>query len=160
MSLSQKIAAALDATQTPGALPCQIRAADGDHDLSLDMTACGPVGFAFWTLCFSTPGRAGLTPEALRRWGDRLASRVTYLMEPLVVLEHDALVGEVELRSELPTSRGEVRSYYEIVLNHDAKLTLTRIAFDEPSRRRHPAQCQMTREVLERLIDDFVWSVD
>jgi hypothetical protein len=156
MSLSQKIVAALDAAQTPGAVPGAVAASEGGHDLTIDVTACGPVGFAFSKLAFSTPDRAGLAPEALRDWADRLASRITYLMEPLVVVEHDPLSGEVELRSELPTARGAVRSYYEIVLSHEARLSLSRVAFDDASRHRHPAHCQMTREVLERLTDDLV----
>jgi len=156
MSLSQKIVAALDAAQSPSAVPGTVSATESGHDLSIDVTACGPVGFAFSSLAFFTPARAGLSPEALRGWADQLASRITYLMEPLVVVEHDPLSGEVELRSELPTARGEARSYYEIVLDNQAKLSLSRVAFDDASRRRRPAHCQMTREVLERLTDELV----
>jgi hypothetical protein len=159
MSLSQKIAAALDARPDNGASPCNVTGEDGPHRLTLALTASGPVGLAFDTLDFATTARSEWSADDLKAWGDRIASRVTYLMEPLVVLEHDQIIGEVELRSHAPTARAERRSYYEIRLNRQGTLHLARVAFDESPRRRRPATCQMTREVLERLTDDLVASV-
>ena len=43
-------------------------------------------------------------------------SRVTYLMEPLKVLEVDDQEGEVQIRSQSPTPRDEQRGYYEMRL--------------------------------------------
>jgi len=159
MSLSRKIAAALDARPDSGALPCDTSAEDGAHRLTLHLTANGAVGLAFSTLDFATSAKGEWTPEALKAWGDRLAASVTYLMEPLVVLEHDVEGGEVELRSQSPTPRAQQRSYYEIRLNRAGTLRLSRVVFDETTRQRRAADCQMTREVLERLTDDIVASV-
>ena len=159
MSLSQKIAAALEARPDAGALPCDVAVEDGPNRLTLHLTAGGPVGVAFSSLDFATRSRGEWTPEALRAWGDRLAARLTYLMEPLVVLEHDAAEGEVELRSQSPTARSGLRSYYEVRLNRQGSLTLSRVSFDEATRQRRPVPCQMTREVIERLTDDLVASV-
>ncbi|AGA28877.1 hypothetical protein [Singulisphaera acidiphila] len=159
MSLSQKIAAALDALPDIDALPCPLTVEDVPHRLTLNLTAAGPVGIAFDSLDFATAARSGWSSEDLKAWADRIASRVTYLMEPLVVLEHDKVGGEVELRSQAPTSRGDRRTYFEVRLHHQGRLKLLRIAVDEPSRQRHPTSCQMTREVLERLADDLVESV-
>ena len=159
MSLSQKIAAALDARPDNGALPCNLTVEDEPNRLTLSLTASGPVGIAFDHLDFATVARSEWRCEDLKAWGDRIASRVTYLMEPLVVLEHDKVGGEVELRSQAPTSRGDRRTYFEVRLNQQGTLKLSRIAVVESSRQRHPTSCQMTREVLERLIDDLVESV-
>lgn len=159
MSLSQKIAAALDARPENGALPCLITVEDEPYRLTLGLTASGPVGLAFDSLDFATLARTEWSPEDLKAWADRIASRVTYLMEPLVVLEHDKVGGEVELRSQTPTARGDRRTYFEVRLNRHGAMTLSRIAVDEVSRRRQQATCQMTREVLERLTDDLVHSV-
>jgi hypothetical protein len=79
-------------------------------------------------------------------------------MEPLVVLEVDPAAGEAELRSQSPTARGDLRAYYEVRLNAAGTLRFSRVVFDDASRRRRPAPCQMTREVLERLADDLVAS--
>jgi hypothetical protein len=159
MSLSQKIAAALDARPENGALPCRITVEDEPNRLTLGLTASGPVGLAFDSLDFATSARTDWSPEDLKAWAGRIASRVTYLMEPLVVVEHDEVGGEVELRSQAPTPRGDRRSYFELRLNRQGAMTLARIAVDGTSRRRHPTTCQMTREVLERLTDDLVESV-
>jgi hypothetical protein len=159
MSLSQKIAGALDALPELGNQPCDVSVAEATERLTLHLTASGPVGLAFETLEFATTARSEWTLDALKQWGDRIAARVTYLMEPLVVLEQDALAGQVELRSHAPTARGERRSYYEVRLGRQGTLRLARVGFDEAARRRHPALCQMTREVLERLADDLVASI-
>lgn len=158
MSLSQKIAAALEARPANGALPCDVSVEHEANRLTIHLTASGPVGLAFSTLTLSNQSRPEWTAEALRRWGDRVASRLTYLMEPLVVLEQDPVGGEVELRSQSPTARGGNRSFYEVRLNRQGTLVLSRVAFDEASRKRQPIACQMTREVLERLTDDIVES--
>jgi hypothetical protein len=155
MNLSPKIAVALDGPEV-GALPTDISIEDGAHRLVLHLTASGPVGLAFSAFDFSTSARDEWPAQALKTWSDRIAARVTYLMEPLVVLEHDPIVGEVEIRSHAPTSRGDRRAYYEIRVGRAGTLRFARVAFDETTRRRGPIDCKMTREVLERLCDDIV----
>jgi ribosomal protein S18 acetylase RimI-like enzyme len=155
MNLSQKIAAALDGPDA-AVLPCDVAIADAAYRLVIHLTASGPVGLAFGALDFNTEAEDGWSPAALNAWGDRIAARVTYLMEPLVVLEQDALAGEVAIRSHVPTSRGESRAFYEIRLSGGGNLHLARIAFDESTRRRRGLDCMMTREVLERLVDDII----
>jgi hypothetical protein len=159
MSLSQKIAAVVDAGPDAVAIPCDVAVEEGPLRLVLHVTATGPVGLAFDRLDFSTSDRPEWSTEALRGWGERLAARLTYLMEPLRVLEVDPQDGEVELRSQVPTLRNGSRSYYEIRLNRRGALRLTRVAFDEGTRKRTVVAGQMTREVLERLADDLVASV-
>ncbi len=153
MSLSRKIA---DAVEAAGAPPCPIQAEAGPHRLALQLTASGPVGLAFDGLDFADADRLDLSAEALRAWGDRLAARVTYLMEPLVVQEVDAEAGQVELRSQTPTPRADRRSFHEVRLHREGLLRLRRLAFDDATRRRGVVPCQMTLEVLERLADDLV----
>jgi hypothetical protein len=159
MSLSRKIAAALDARPTPGALPTDVVAAEGPHRLSLSVGLSGPVGLEVHALDFAADGRPEWAVDALKSWGDRLAARVTYLMEPLAVVEADAVGGEVELRSGSPTARHGHRSYYRVRLGRDGTLRLDRLAFDESTRTRRPVPFQLTREVLERLADDLAASV-
>jgi hypothetical protein len=155
MILSPRIAAALDGPDA-GALPCEITIEEGAHRLVLHLTASGPVGLAFSALDLRTTARPEWTTGSLKAWGDRIAARVTYLMEPLVVLEQDAQAGVVEIRSHAPTSRGDSRAFYEIRIGREGTLHLGRVAFDESNRRRRPIDCMMTREVLERLIDDII----
>lgn len=156
MSLSRKIVAAVDAL--PGGAGDAI-AEDGPHRLALRVAEAGPVGLACDGLNFATAARPEWPAADLRAWGDRLAARVTYLMEPLAVLEADATAGEVVLRSHRPTPRNGRRAYYEVRLGRAGTAQFGRVAFDDGDRRRRPAACQLTREVLERLADDLAASV-
>jgi hypothetical protein len=159
MSLSRKIAAALDENTNVHAPPCEVAFEEGPHRLSLDLTALDSVGVAFDSLDFATTSRPEWSSDVLRAWGERLAGRVTYLMEPLKVLEVDAAGGEVHIRSQSPTARDDQRSYYEVRLFKQGTLRMERSTFDESSRRRRRVPCHLTREVLERLADDIAASV-
>jgi hypothetical protein len=159
MTLSQKIAVALDENTCALTAPCSVTMDAGDNTLTLQLTALDSVGLAFTELEFGTRKRTEWTPDAIKSWGDNLSTRATYLMEPLVMLELDAAEGEVQLRSQFPTSRAEKRFYYEVRINKQGALHLARFAFDEATRRRIPVTCQMTREVLERLADDIAASI-
>lgn len=159
MSLSRKIAAALDENTTVHVLPCTVAVEEGPHRLVLNLTALDTVGVAFDGLDFAATGRPEWTSESLRSWGERLAGRVTYLMEPFKVLEVDAEGGEVHIRSQSPTTRDQQRSYYEVRLCKQGTLRMERITFDGATRQRRRSACQLTREVLERLADDIVASL-
>ncbi len=159
MTLSRKIAAAVDECSAPLEAPREVTVEEGSSRLTLHLTAAGPVGMAFDALDFATTSRPEWSPEALRGWGDRIAARLTYLMEPLVVLEHDPIENQVEIRSESPTHRSGRRTYYEVRLHPRGTLRLSRVSYDEATRQRQPESCQLTREALERLADDLVASV-
>lgn len=152
MSPSQKIADAVKSFSTPGEVVIDL---DGGGSLTLALREAGAVGVAFDRLRFAAADRAERSPEALRSWADRLSARVTYLMEPLVVVEHDREAGAVDVRSKSPTVRNERRTYYELRLHRDGSLVMTRTAHDEATRQRAPVPCQMTLEALEHLADDL-----
>jgi hypothetical protein len=155
MSLSQKIVAELD--QLSGAFnPAQAVSADeGTHHITLDVTLAGPVGFSALGLGFKADG-PDRTIDQLNDWAGRVAGRVTYLMEPLRVVEIDPVGVEVELRSATPTVRHGVRAYYEVRLRREGTLDLARVVFDDQTRTRRDEPFQMTRDVLDRLTDDLV----
>jgi hypothetical protein len=159
MSLSKKIADALDENTKAYVLPCTVTVEDSPNRLTLDLTALDSVGLAFSTMEFANSSRTEFSSDALKEWGDRLAKRVTYLMEPLKVLEVNDQGGEVQLRSQSPTPRADQRAYYEMRLFRNGKLRMERFAFDESTRQRRPVTCQLTRETLERLADDIAVSV-
>jgi hypothetical protein len=159
MSLSKKIAAALDENTRAYVMPCTVAVDDGPNRVTLHLTALDTVGVAFSSLEFATSGRAEWTSEALNEWGNRLSGRITYLMEPLTVLEIDAGGGEVQLRSQSPTARDTERGYYEMRLFRHGMLRLQRFTYDGAARKRRESPCQLTREVLERLADDIVGSL-
>ena len=70
------------------------------------------------------------------------------------------MAATVELRSHAPTARGDRRAYYEVRLGRQGTLRLARVAFDEVDPTPAPGlAAMMTREVLERLIDDIIASI-
>ena len=109
MSLSRKIAAALDENTRAYNLPCAVTVEDPPNRFTLNLTALDSVGVAFDNLEFVTTDRQDWSSEALNAWGERLAARVTYLLEPLRVLEIDAGGGEVQIRSQSPSTRADQR---------------------------------------------------
>lgn len=156
MTLSRKIAAAAETRLDGAILPCPASFEDGPARLTLELNAIEPVGVAFGTLDFAVSDRPELSTVDLRAWGNRLAARLTYLMEPLVVLEVDAEAGEAELRSQNPTAKDDHRSFTEVRLWKDNSLQMRRLRFDGVTRRRVVVASQMTVEALERLADDLV----
>jgi len=73
--------------------------------------------------------------EALKPWAERIAQRVTGLMEPLRLLEVDGKLGKAVLRSQAPAAQDGKTFYYELVLERTARsvATLTRYAGDRHS---------------------------
>lgn len=154
MSLSRQIAAALDDLSAIGAAPHELTAESGPHRLTLTVRVASPVGVEVEALEFTAQGPERSLDD-LRAWADRVANRLTYLMEPLVLLELDADGGTAELRSQSPTARDGQHAYYEVRLNRQGTLRLRRLAFEEADRKRRETPFQLSREVLERLADDL-----
>jgi hypothetical protein len=158
MSLSQKIAAAIDENTRAYILPCTVTVEEGPNRLTLNLTALDTVGVAFDTLEFVATDRADWSSDALRAWGERLAARVTYLLEPLKVIEIDAGGGEVQIRSQAPSTRAQQRGFYEVRLYKQGSLRMERFVYNDATRERQRTACQLTREVVERLADDIAAS--
>jgi hypothetical protein len=159
MSLSKKIAAALDENTKAYVLPCTVTVEESPNRLTLHLSALDTVGLAFTSMEYANTAHAELSSGALQEWGGRLTRRVTYLMEPLKVVEVDGQGGEVQVRSENPTPRADELGYYEMRLFREGSLRLQRIVFDAATRQRRPTNCQLTREVLERLADDIAATI-
>ncbi|WP_337173730.1 hypothetical protein [Paludisphaera sp.] len=158
MTLSRKIADALDESTRVIAPPYTTEVHDGPDRVRLEIAALDSVGVALDALEYAALDRRDWTPQALNAWGERLSARLTYLLEPVGILESDAGAGLVLLRSREPSRRGDVRGYYEIWLGRDGVCRVERVTFDEVKRLRSPARCHFTREVVERLADDIAAS--
>jgi hypothetical protein len=93
--------------------------------------------------------------DGLKAWADRVAGRITYLMERVSAIEVDGTNGLALLRSDPPDRRGESRAYYEVVLKNPGTLTLARYRYRSGDGARTEVPCALTREVFERLVDDL-----
>ncbi len=158
MNPSHAIAAALDAALEASVSPF-VYAYQDRFRFELSLAANTSVGVALHELHCTLQPEAEFSADQLRNWGNRLGERMTYLMEPLRVLEVDDEQGVACLRSNTPTPRGSQRSFYEILLNRTGSLSLNRISFNEEDRRRTSTEFQLSREILERFADDLAATI-
>ncbi|MCA9744127.1 MAG: hypothetical protein H6695_12080 [Deferribacteres bacterium] len=87
---------------------------------------------------------------------NRLISTIDYLTENLALIEFDQQNGVVQIRSSKPVPKKDGYHYFEILFSNKNTCSVHRYQklASEHSRRRIPVL--MTRDTLERLIDDII----
>jgi hypothetical protein len=111
------------------------------------------VGCLVWEL---TLRRAAAPGTPLAAWAERVAGRVTGLLEPLKLLEVDALRDEALLRSEEPAQRGDKLFYYELLLKGRGEALLRRYhGTRQGNGRREQVAFALTHEALAKLVTDL-----
>ena len=86
----------------------------------------------------------------------RLEKELTYLGEPLRIVELEKHCGKAILRSFPPRRENGTVSFFEMVLDGPEGLSLTRLAYDRKLGQRSPVPVSLTRDTLERLLADLV----
>ena len=124
--------------------------------VQVEAEATGPVGVSAQRIRVSAPHPAD-PAEA----GRELAGRVTYLLEPLRLVEASS---ERALVRSAPSERwGETREYYEAWITRSGERTeidLRRYRYTRSSRQRAPRSIDVTWEVAGRLLDDIRESLE
>jgi hypothetical protein len=155
MRLSQQLGAAVaEWIARGGSTPGPLRVAAGDRVLELDQEVVSELGVRGRCLRYSSGKRFGSEAD-LRAWLDQLISRLTYLTEPIALLELDGEACDALLRSQPPLVRSGARAYFEGRVNRSGEFTLLRKVFDEATRQSQVVPFQMTLEVLQHLADDL-----
>ena len=111
------------------------------------------VGCLVWELLLSRPAPGG--GSGLRAWAERVAGRVTGMLESLKVVEVDAGRDEAILRSDGPAVRGEDRHYYEIHLNGTRAASVRRYKGTMTGGKREQVAFALTNEALAKLVVDL-----
>ena len=127
----------------------------GAGRLSADILAADAIGCTFETFSYATDKLAGLSMDKLKKLSDALTARLTYLLEPISTVETDAETATVQLRSNPPQKDEDGSSYYELLVRRGGELTLCRYQ-KAPGQPRQIVPAHLTRQVFERLADDFV----
>ena len=96
---------------------------------------------------------ASVSHDELLATAARLVERLTYLYEPLAVIEADQAANVIQLRSVVPTQEETGQWYFELLVKRDI-VSLRRYAGRSGHRTVEPAQ--VTRQVLHRLISDIL----
>jgi hypothetical protein len=129
--------------------------ASGDgYNAAVAVECVDTVGCRLWELSLR-PAAAAPAVE-LKTRAEQLCQRVTGLMEPLRLVEIDALGNVALLRSEQPGQLGEDRFYYEVLLHGEGSSVVRRYRTpqaDQP--RRQQVAFTLTHEALAKLVRDL-----
>jgi hypothetical protein len=131
---------------------------DGGSGWAIEVQAdrCDELGCRVWELTLRRNRKTEVASGALQTWADRTARQVTGLLEALRVVEVDPLRNEALLRSATPARRGEMISYFEVLLRGTKSATLRRFrAYQEPSHRREQIAFTLTHESLAKVVTDL-----
>jgi len=159
MSLNETFMQKLEDWQPPGGGRQTLSIPDADAGWAVSVTADrnDEIGCLAWEIEAerTTASFAG----SVRDWAERVASRVTGLLEPLVVIEVDLIRDEALLRSEEPSPRASGVAYYEALLRGTRSATFRRVrAFPGGSHRREQIPFTITHEALAKLAGDLATS--
>ncbi len=130
----------------------------GHCQVSAQLPVVDRVGCQCSELSVASKRLAGATPDVLQTVADQLASKLTYLLEPLQVIEIDGQAQLVQMRSVPPTPSPGGHGYYEVIVQAGGHITLSR--FTAPrGQTRHRTDATFTREVFEKLVHDLVAAI-
>jgi len=134
--------------------------ADADAGrIEADLVAVDAIGCSFQTLAYSTDKLAGVDLERLRSISETLTAKLTYLLEPIGLIEADTDRCSVQLRSNPPQKGEDETSYYELMVRRGGDITLSRYS-KKAGQLRQIVPAHVTREVLGRLADDFIAAIE
>ena len=131
---------------------------DRDIELSCELSDVHGLASPVSHLSLVTDRLAHATPDDLKKIGQFLATRLTYLLEPVGPIESDAELGVMQLRSTPPHQDGDTLSYYEILVSRGGELTLSRYEL-QAGQDRQAVPAVLTREALLRLVEDLADAV-
>jgi hypothetical protein len=124
-----------------------------------DLLAVDAIGCSFQTLGLSTSKLDGASLDALKAISETLTGKLTYLLEPIGLVEADADRCSIQLRSNPPQKGEDETSYYELMVRRGGDITLSRYS-KKAGQLRQIVPAHVTREVLGRLADDFIAAVE
>ncbi len=127
--------------------------------IEADLVAVDAIGCSFQTLGLSTVKLANASLDELKAISETLTGKLTYLLEPIGLVEADADRCSIQLRSNPPQKGDDETSYYELMVRRGGDITLSRYS-KKTGQLRQIIPAHVTREVLGRLADDFLSAVE
>ena len=142
------------ASQGGGQASLQISGPHGS--LTSELLVVDKLGCAFTQMTYESSRLADADNARLTAVSEDLVRRMTYLLEPLGVVELDDESASIQLRSVPPAKEDGVIRYYELVVRRGGQITLQR--FEKPQDRsadRRQITAEVTRDVFQRLAGDM-----
>ena len=137
--------------------PSTLRLDLGDGTLNATITQIDRLACAFEQYSYTVDKLANATVGQLKDVANTLSKRLSYLLESISPIEIDDEACIVQMRSNPPQKDDDGTRYYELVVARGA-LTLCRYSRISGQPRINVA-ANVTREVFERLAEDFVAAV-
>ncbi len=109
---------------------------------------------ALWEISLQRVAAAKVATR-LPDWANRVAGRVTGLLEPLRVLEVDVQRDEALLRSNEPARRSDELFYYEVLLKGTRRAAVIRYQATPEGGRREQIPFTLTHEALAKFVADL-----
>jgi len=117
--------------------------------LAIDQLAC-----SFNRFAYQADSLANASMDELKAIASALSNQLSYLLESISPIEIDSDACVVQMRSNPPTQDDDGTKYYELVVCR-SEISLCRFA-KTPGQPRQVVPASVTREVFERLAEDFV----
>jgi len=154
MTINQKVLDLLDNWQPFSGDTRMLEITEDGRRITGELVALDSLACAFTHVSVEIDALAGATIERLKRVGEKLSAKLTYLLEAIHPIEVDAEQCVVQMRSVPPERDENGTSYYELLVRRDGHLNLSRYA-KQPGDQRHTIPAHVTREVMARLMGDF-----
>ncbi|MFO0931030.1 MAG: hypothetical protein U0736_29030, partial [Gemmataceae bacterium] len=122
--------------------------------VDVDADRVDTVGSRLWEMRL-TRTRPPVEAVSAGEQGQRIADRVTGLLEPLALVEADGERNVAQLRSRTPTRQGDAADYYEVVRHSDGATRFGRYRGQRTAGGREPVPFSLTHEVLGKLLGDL-----
>ncbi|MEX0818177.1 MAG: hypothetical protein WD070_01250 [Pirellulaceae bacterium] len=155
MSTKSQIHTELNRLASLGATgPHSLRLNLGGGTLEATLTQIDQLACAFEHYAYKTDKLANATIDQLQDIANTLTKELSYLLESISPIEIDDEACVVQMRSNPPLQDDDGTRYYELVV---ARGELSLCRYVRPSGQpRSVIAANVTREVLERLTEDFV----
>lgn len=154
MNYHDTIALEINAVVVAGGRKFSAPADNGSGVLVADMAEADTLSVSLESLEFKSDRLANSDTRELSRIADQLSKKLTYLLEPLRVIEIDGDAGAVQMRSHPPYERSQQTRYYEVLVQRGGSISLIRYE-RLPGEPRKAIRAIVTTEVFYRLADDF-----
>jgi hypothetical protein len=158
MSLKQQVTQQLQGFAAAGSGPFTLDQATKVGRLTASIIAADRLACAFDTLQLESDKLANKSIDDLKQISNRLCAKVSYLLEPIALIETDVDHCTTQLRSNPPAKEDDHTFYYEILVRRGGSITLCRYQ-KQPGDVRQSVPANLTHEVLGRLAEDFVEAV-
>ena len=124
----------------------------------IDLSLIEQLGCQLESVTVSAASLASASTQDLKDWSQRLAQRLTYLLESIGPLEVDEEAGKLLMRSTQPQKLADGCEYYELMLSATGSdsVSLHRYRSTKGVPGRDSVDMTLTREVVGRLAGDLI----